>query len=117
MAFTIKRGDTRPSFVVQLRENYGTSSERPIDLRDAESVSLVIKRGNLVFKRPMTVLYPLADPTDLSQAGYVQFDWVDTDTQQSGTYQAEAEITWAPGAIETVPNDTYWTITVVDDLG
>jgi hypothetical protein len=130
MAVTVeiwmKRNDTRPSFVVQLRENIGLPTERPIDLRESTEINFMIRNvtapdvGAPVFKRPMAILYPLAAPGDADyeeKGGWVQYDWEDDDLAAMGDYNMEAEITWAPGATETIPNKDYWLLHVEADLG
>jgi hypothetical protein len=39
------------------------------------------------------------------------------DLSKEGTYKLEFEITWADGSVQTVPNDGYLTLEVVEDLG
>ncbi len=48
--------------------------------------------------------------------GRVTYLWQAGDTDTSGTYNIEFEIEWGT-EIQTVPNDSYITIKIVDDLG
>lgn len=116
MAFVIKQGDTRPTYVVQLRENIGQTDERPIDLTNAQSVSFIMKKQNA----SPTAGFDVKGTCSFLGArtsGTVEYIWGATDTAVIADYDVEFEITWAPGAIETVPNKGYFAISVVADLG
>lgn len=49
-------------------------------------------------------------------AGTVRYTWISADTDTVGTYNCEFEITWSDGKIGTVPNKTYVTVEVFDDI-
>jgi hypothetical protein len=111
--FIIKQNDTRPRFVVPLMEQVGTEDEAPIDLTDATSVKFLMReKGD---SGPPKV----DDSADISDAltGEVTYTWATGDTDTVGEFEAEVEITWDDGGIETVPNASYWDITILDDLG
>lgn len=103
MAFTIKQGDTLPPLVAILRE----ADLTPIDLSDATSVKLAIK-GPVTWKKDCSIVD--------APEGKVSYSWVSGDTSTNGQYEAEFEITW-PGGIQTVPNDKYFQIVIVTELG
>lgn len=115
MAFSIKQGDTRPTYVVQLKENMGQADERPIDLTGATQVNFIMKKqnssptANFDTKGAMVILQ--------ATSGIVEYQWQAADTATIADYDVEFEITWAPGAIETVPNVGYLSVSVKADLG
>ncbi len=115
MAFTIKENDTRPRFVVGLLEDVGGPGEGPIDLTDATSVQFFLREVGAAPQDPPKVDAP-ATITDAVN-GEVTYTWATGDTDTAGDYEAEVQILWDDGGIETVPNATYWEVTVVVDLG
>lgn len=115
LSFTMKRHDTLPLRTISLIQTNpaGTPATIPVDLTNAASAKLIAKQSPgagsfvsvLAFGSPKT-------------GGTVIYTPVAGDTAISGAYQAEVEITWTtPAGVETFPNDTYFTITIVDDLG
>lgn len=48
--------------------------------------------------------------------GVVRYDWLGTDTDTPGSYQAEWQIVWPDGRKQTVPTLTYHTVDVLADL-
>ncbi len=111
MAFTIKENDTRPAYVAALKDDYGLPSESAINLTAATSVKFKMRPvagGALKVDGTMTIVS--------AAAGTVQYVWIAADTDTVGTFDVEYEITWSDGGVETVPNDGYDTVIVVDDL-
>jgi hypothetical protein len=49
--------------------------------------------------------------------GQVRYPWVTGNTTTAGVFQAEFQITWNGGKIETVPNGSYLAVEIVADLG
>lgn len=107
--FTIKRNDRLPKLRATLKQ--GTPPVA-IDLTTADSVTARFKMvggGGTTFNGACDIITPAS--------GIVEYAWGATDTQTSGTYSGEFEIDWGGGLLETVPNDGYFTLTIVDDLG
>jgi hypothetical protein len=102
--FTIKRGDRRPILEATL-----TDEDGPIDLTSAASVKLLLKSGATTVDGACVVVSAVA--------GTVSYTWGATDTLIVGAYDAEFEITWSTGIVETVPNDSYFSVEFVQDLG
>ena len=105
--FSIKQNDTRPILELHL-----TLNGSPLDLTGAASVKLLMAStpgGATTVTRPGTITTPAS--------GITQFTFQAADTATVGMYNAEVEITWSAGAIETVPNADYISIEIVDDLG
>ena len=106
MPFYIKQNDTSPSLGATLRDG----SNSVIDLTDA-SVKFHMRPvggSTTTVDRAAVVL----SPTD----GTVRYEWLDGDTATSGNYQAEFQITYVNGTIETFPNNGYIIVQVLPEL-
>lgn len=106
MIVTIKKGDTYPPLRAYLQMRTGT----PIRIEGA-TVRLVLKdeEDNIVLNKIVTI--------EDFNSGYVSYRWLPADTAVAGEYRGEFEITWLDGSILTVPNDGYFTLNIVKDLG
>ena len=107
MPFFIKQNDTLPN----LRATLQNADASPIDLTTAVAVRLAVKAmdGTPAWKKACTVID--------DEAGIVEYDFDATDTVIPEAYQGEFEIEWPGDEFQTVPNDTYFTFTIVADLG
>jgi hypothetical protein len=110
MAFTIKKGDTLPTINATLTTGPSAQSQSAVNLTSA-SVVLVLKAtgGGSALRKTASIVSAVA--------GTVKYDWVGGDTATAGTYNAEWEVTFSGGGIQTFPNDGYFQITIADDLG
>lgn len=113
MAFTIKQGDTAPAYVVDLQENTDTTPTA-LDLTDATSVTFKMRLAGAAASAAPVVDGDMTITTPAT--GRITYEWVTGDTDVAGTYEAEFEILWDDLTIETVPNDSYLSIIIVDDL-
>lgn len=112
MAFTIKQNDRRPLFVVALKDDFGELTEAPVNLTTASTVVFNMRTatgGTIRVNRGGAAITNAA-------AGEVTYSWGTADTALNGSYEAEVEVTWADGKVETFPNNSYWTVTIVDDI-
>lgn len=115
MTFSIKQGDTRPKYVVALKDNFGQPGEAPIDLTTATSVKMKMRKTGTTGAPKINATCALTTPAQ----GVVTYTWATGDTDTPATYDVEFEITWADTGIETVPNGSgadYLTVDVIDDL-
>ena len=106
MTFYIKRNDTSPSMLATLQD----ADAADIDLTSA-SVRFhmwPISTQTVTVDEAATVVTPLE--------GLVRYDWQAADTATIGSYQAEFEVTYADGAIETFPNDGYVRVEIIKDI-
>lgn len=104
--FFIKRHDTQPPLVKNLLDADGL----PVNLATATVVFIMSSGGvRKVDRRPVTV-------TD-APAGEVSYQWQAADTDTSGSYDGEFEVTYAVGGAQTFPNPRMMVILVGDDLG
>jgi hypothetical protein len=92
-SFVIKRGNNSPSLVYALIPNNRTLAGASVQFRMRKF------RGDTVIDSPAFVenfLPPI-----------VRYDWQVSDTLEDGKYEAEFEVTFSDGAIETYPSDTF----------
>lgn len=101
---TLKQHDTWPPLRATLSDTSG-----PIDLTDVTQVKLIMKSDAFTITGICTV-------TDAPN-GRVSYTWASGDLANTGTYNAEFEITWPGSKVETVPSGGYLTIDVIGDLG
>lgn len=104
--FVVKQHDTWPPIQVALSDQLGT-----IDLSTATQVKFLASSGLGGHD-----IDGICNVTNAS-VGELIYTWVTGDTQYTGDYEVEFEITWNDGTIETVPNDSYGTLVIVADLG
>ena len=113
MTFQIKQGDTKPAYVVALKDNFGEEDEAAIDLTTADTVTFKMRESG---NTGAPLVNGTASINAPATSGIVTYNWGTADLDTVGTYDAEFEITWNPNEIETVPNGEYLTIEVIDDL-
>ena len=106
MTFYLKRNDTSPSLLRQLLDGAGS----PIPLFGCTVVFNMWDESDqvIISRRACTV-------TDATN-GWVRHDWLPADTISQGTFRGEFEITFASGAVETVPNSSYIEILITRDI-
>jgi len=97
--FNIKQGDTRPTLLAQL---YNDSSETDLT-------------GAIVMFHMGEIVDAAATITD-AVSGTVSYQWVTADTETAGTFDAEFEVTFSDGRIETYPNNKHLEIMVTGQI-
>jgi hypothetical protein len=107
MAFIMKKNDTLPWLRATLRQG----NAEPIDLTEADIVKFIAKSQGVTKLITKTAL--IVDAV----SGLVEVRFAASDTDVAGTFDCEFEITWEPGYLQTVPNDGYFNIVIVQDLG
>lgn len=102
--FYIKANDTAPSLIYAL-------SPSSVDLTGATvRFSMQSRAGVVAISRAAAVtVTPTGAPT-------VRYDWQVGDTETPGFYEAEFEVTYAGGAIETFPNDGMLGVSIASDI-
>lgn len=108
--FSIKRNDTDPPY----RGTVADGNGNPIDLSDVASVKFLMR---VVSDTPINDKVSSAASIEDITGGIVSYSWIVGDTDTSGTYIAEIELTKTNGRVETIPNDGYTIIQITDDLG
>jgi len=106
MPFTIKRNDTSPILQTVLSDANGVA----IDLT-ATTVKFYMKK----YKATTPKINATAAIVD-EDAGIVRYLWQAGDTDTAGSYQAEFQITYDDGAVETFPNADFIQVDIINDL-
>lgn len=110
---TLKRGDTYPPLRGRAADEDGA-----LPLADAISaggtILFLAKSGATLVSGTVNVI----DPPDADGFNW-QYVWDEGDTDVIGTYMVELEITWdnTPHEVQTIPNDGYLSLEIVQDLG
>lgn len=105
---TVKRHDTWPPVKATLEEGEGVN-RKPINLSGALKVTMWLKSTT------GTVIEAVATVIGATE-GKIEYAWQAGDTATSGEYKVEFEIEWSAAHIQTVPNASYNSILIVDDL-
>jgi hypothetical protein len=106
MAFNLKQNDTSPSIQTTLLDGNGF----PVDISGNLGVTFHMRNseGTVIIDTAATVVTP--------GFGIVRYDWDAADTATSGTFQAEFEVTYSDGKVETFPNASYIEVIITDDI-
>lgn len=105
---TIKKDDTRPAIARYLTQTVD-GAVSPVNLTTASAVKFIMKKdSNLVTGVGSIVT---------AASGAVAYLWATGDTATANLYDAEWEVKWNDGGYETFPNDGYFSIEIVADLG
>lgn len=105
--FRIKRNDRLPEIMAICLDADGDA----VDLTGAVSVAFHMKDtqgGVPKVNAAGTIVTPAA--------GIVKYAWGATDTDTTGSYNAEFEVTFTASRTETFPNAENIVITIIDDL-
>jgi hypothetical protein len=113
IAFSIKQNDTAPSIAATLKDSGGL----PVDLTGAQVKFIMATRPNGAQVEHDAAKVDAAASIVDAAAGEVRYDWQATDTDTAGVFDAEWEVTYASGAVETFPSGEYLIIKVLEDLG
>jgi hypothetical protein len=106
MGFNIKQNDTSPQIGAILKDGSGN----PIDLT-AATVRFHMRRiGASAASVTSAATIVAAD------AGSVKYAWSSGDTATAGSFQAEFQVTYTGGGIETFPNDGSIAIEITPEL-
>jgi hypothetical protein len=112
---TMKRNDTWPPLRAQLKDGDG----EPLDLSTADTVRILLEGEETKLKIKAGPAAIVGAPED----GEVEYEWQGpegedpADLHTADRYKGEFEITDEDGSVYTVPNDGYFTLLVVEDLG
>lgn len=107
---TMKQHDTRPVLLRYLIQTVNGATS-PVDLTIIGSVGLLMRHTSA----PLVVVSGLASVVTVSSA-YIAYKWGVNDTATVGIYNAEYQLTYTDAGVETIPNDSYFSIEIVDDL-
>jgi len=102
----IKQNDTSPSIQTQFLDGDGL----PVDITGNLGVSFHMRDA------AGTVKIDTAATVVTAASGIVRYDWLAADTDTAGTFQAEFEVTYSDGKVETFPNASYIEVVITDDI-
>lgn len=105
--FVTKKGDTEPPIEATLEDADGNAK----DLTNASGVDFHMKDP-----RADTAKVDAAGSIDDAANGKVSYQWVASDVDTEGEYEAEFEVTWSDGDTETFPKDGYLDLKILDTL-
>lgn len=105
--FSIKAHDRLPSIQAQL-----FSGNDPVNLSTATTVFFTMRLVGSTGTPKVDTAATIVDAIN----GIVRYDWVDADTANPGSYEAEWEVTWTGGKKQTFPTLTYHTVDILADL-
>lgn len=95
--FAIKKGDTNPALKARLKDVNG----RNVDITGSNVDFHMRPEGENEKK-----IQAVATITN-AQNGEVEYDWEVGDTDDPGRYEAEFQVNYSNGDVETFPNDGY----------
>jgi transcriptional/translational regulatory protein YebC/TACO1 len=104
VTITIKRNDTRDAIKATLSNESG-----PVNLTGATVRFLMSRRGSIKVNRQAQIQDTVA--------GIVWMVFEQGDTDEQGLFQAEFEVSFSDGRIETFPSDGFILIDIINDLG
>ena len=97
--FYIKQNDTAPAITATLYEN-----------------SVAVDLTGATVKFHMGSIVDAAATVVSASEGKVKYQWQATDTATVGEYNAEFEVTFSDGTIETFPNDGFLRIIITSEV-
>ena len=105
--FYIKQNDTRPAIAA--------------NLTDANAAAVNLTGATVKFSMRVepagTVKVKAATATiDDAEAGQVSYNWTASDTNTADDYEAEFQVTFAGGAVQTFPGRNWIAVHVIDDV-
>jgi hypothetical protein len=121
---TYKRGDTAEPLRATLESldiaktlEKGEEIFKAVDLSDAFVIRVYLYTAKTEKGEQRWVKTAPVEVVGSAEAGEVEYPWEEDDLARAGLYQAEFEITFIDGRVLTLPNDSYLTIQVLEDLG
>jgi hypothetical protein len=109
MTFEITQGDTSPALVSQL-----TAGGEPIDLSSVDDVKFIMqdKYERIVIDEGVQESVNILNASN----GEVEFVFRRDNTNTVGSYEAQFEVTYSNGAVETFPSDKRIDIEIVEQI-
>ena len=106
--FYIKQNDTSPAIQSTLKDSDGD----PVDLTDATVKFHMVDNDGEVKINTSDHVSIIGDPL----SAVVKYEWQPDDTKDKGIYEAEWEVTYSDGIIETFPNSSNIIIKIIKEL-
>ena len=105
--FFIKRNDDQPTLDVALRDD----KNRPVDVTGASVVFNMRNTADDTTKISGASVTVLA-----ASKGEVRYSWTTTNTNTAGNFEAEFQVTFSDGGVQTFPNDGYIDVIITEDV-
>ena len=105
--FFIKRNDDQPTLDVALRDD----KNRPVDVTGASVVFHMRNTADDTTKISGASVTVLA-----ASKGEVRYSWTTTNTNTDGNFEAEFQVTFSDGGVQTFPNDGYIDVIITEDV-
>lgn len=102
----MKQFDRLPSIQTTL-----STAGAPVDLTTATSVTFIMKpiTGGAIKVNAAATIVSLT-------GGIVRYDWLATDTNTAGIFNAEWQVNWPSSKEQTFPTQGYHVVEIVPDL-
>ena len=104
--FYMKQGDTSPSLRTTLKD----SSATPVNITGA-TVNM-----HMYTQDKVTVVIDAEMSISDAAGGVVTYDWQAGETDNSGWYWVEFEVTYSDATVETFPNSGYEAVKITPQL-
>ena len=105
--FFIKRNDDQPTLDVALRDD----KNRPVDVTGASVVFHMRNTADDTTKISGASVTVLA-----ASKGEVRYSWTTTNTNTAGNFEAEFQVSFSDGGVQTFPNDGYIDVIITEDV-
>jgi len=106
MAFFIKQNDTSPALQATLKDG----SNSVVNLTGCSVNFHMRKVGSSAVKTDASA--SISDALN----GLVYYQWTAADTDTIGSFEAEFEVTYIGGEIESFPNNRFIEVEITDDI-
>ena len=105
--FYIKKDDTRPAIIANLTDANDaavnlTGASVKFNMRVDPAGSIKINLGTAIIEN--------------AEAGQVSYPWTSANTDTADDYEAEFEVSFAGGGVQTFPGRNWIAVHVVDDI-
>jgi hypothetical protein len=110
-----------PEDVFYIKQN-DTAADIERDFKDAFGAPVNVTGATIRFsmrvKPSGTVKVNVGAATIVDAAlGRVKYNFTSSDTDTADTYEAEFQVTYTNGDVQTFPNDGYFDVIIKDDIG
>jgi hypothetical protein len=105
--FYIKQNDTRPAIAANLTD----ANAAAVNLTGA-----TVKFSMRVEPAGTVKVSAAAATIDDAEAGQVSYNWTASDTNTADDYEAEFQVTFVGGAVQTFPGRNWIAVHVIDDV-
>ena len=105
--FRIKRNDTKPYLAAQIQDSTGSA----VDLTSTSAIYFNLSTNDNTYT---PVFSGLATITG-SDTGNVEYRWTSANTNRSGLYLGEFEVTFTDSSKLTVPADHSFSVNIFED--